>query len=144
MAYLPGSEGGRAIADVLFGARNPSGRLPFSWPKASDQLPAALPDTPTRPSPLLEFGTGLSYTRFSAENLRLSPNEARVDLVNTGQRTGTRTLLAWHQDANGSRLAGWARVRLNRGERQTVSIPLTSFGGPTERKIVIEGLSQAY
>src|SRR5207247_2753819 len=69
MAFLPGSEGGAAIADALFGKVNPSGRLPVSWPKSGDQLPLAY-NEPGKPyDPRYAFGYGLSYTRFDLSRL---------------------------------------------------------------------------
>ena len=70
MAYLPGSEGGTAVADVLFGKANPSGKLPFSWPKHTGQLPLTYDVLPGSPyDPLYPFGYGLSYTRFFTAKL---------------------------------------------------------------------------
>ena len=77
MAYLPGMEGGRAIADVLFGAVNPSGRLPFSYPRypngytTYDYKPAENLEG-NHVEPEFEFGSGLSYTAFEYSGLKLS------------------------------------------------------------------------
>ncbi|NJK43508.1 MAG: beta-glucosidase [Pleurocapsa sp. SU_196_0] len=139
MAYLPGSEGGRAVADALFGARNPSGRLPFSWPKTASQLPATL-GTTAQNAPLYPFGTGLSYTTFEAQNPRFTaPLEVSLDVTNTGKRAGTRTVLAWTRDGSRERLVGWASVSLKAGERQTVQI--TVDAGANGKEVIVEGLN---
>uniref|UniRef100_A0AB33IWN8 Glycoside hydrolase family 3 N-terminal domain-containing protein n=1 Tax=Prevotella sp. GTC17253 TaxID=3236793 RepID=A0AB33IWN8_9BACT len=100
-AYYPGQEGGRAIADVLFGDYNPAGRLPVSVPAAVGQLPVYYnkksPEThdyvemPARP--LYAFGYGLSYTTFRYANLAVKPMgqrrfEVSFDVTNTGSRDG--------------------------------------------------------
>ena len=113
-AWEPGERGGEAVADVLFGNYNPSGRLAISVPRHSGQLPAYYNYKPskaywmaeswTQPrgyvdmpgTPLYPFGHGLSYTHFGYSNLRIEPaeihpgGETRVtlDVKNTGERTG--------------------------------------------------------
>ena len=116
-AWEPGEQGAQALADVLFGDYNPSGRLPITIPRSVGQLPAyynfprskaywleggwthtpGYVDMPG--SPLYPFGYGLSYTEFRYSNLRVDPAEipadgtARVsiDVENTGKRAGTET-----------------------------------------------------
>ena len=113
MAWYPGTEGGTAIADILFGDANPSGKLPVTWSRSVRQLPMAYNRLPTgRPphpenrftlgyvdealEPLFPFGFGLSYTGFSYRDLAiLKPQlaagdsvEARVTITNTGARPG--------------------------------------------------------
>lgn len=113
MAYLSGTMGGRAIADVLFGNVNPSGRLPFTWPTGVGQLlnlhnnyppdrfhAGEDPGPPhSTQKPLFPFGHGLSYTEFTYGDLRLSPSTlpsiaendtftASVQVTNTGDRAG--------------------------------------------------------
>uniref|UniRef100_A0AB33J4A5 Glycoside hydrolase family 3 N-terminal domain-containing protein n=1 Tax=Prevotella sp. GTC17259 TaxID=3236795 RepID=A0AB33J4A5_9BACT len=100
-AYYPGQEGGRAIADVLFGDYNPAGRLPVSVPAAVGQLPVyynkKLPEThdyvEMSARPLYAFGYGLSYTTFRYANLAVKPMgqrgfEVSFDVTNTGSRDG--------------------------------------------------------
>src|SRR5580658_3653633 len=98
-AWYPGSEGGRGIADLLFGDANPSGHLPVSWPRSAGQLPLyynhnltqnpeTAPNFKSRywdlPStPLYPFGYGLSYTTFSFDNLKVTPT-ARVGGTSVG------------------------------------------------------------
>jgi beta-glucosidase len=118
MAYLPGTEGGGAVADVLFGKVNPSGKLPVSWPSEDGKSPPLSQFNPGAPSvpgdqpkffdqlpgtnfgqgsgydPLFAFGTGLSYTSFKASGLSTSGSSTRgsvtatFTVVNTGSRAG--------------------------------------------------------
>jgi beta-glucosidase len=113
-AWYPGSEGGNAVADVLFGSVNPSGKLPMTFPRNVGQIPISYDELPTgRPAdpankytsqyldvpntPQYSFGYGLSYTTFAFSNLRLSSATVgahgsvtvRADLTNTGSRAGT-------------------------------------------------------
>ena len=97
MAYLPGSEAGTALSDVLYGDYNPSGKLPFSWPKHTGQIPLSydvLPQTPY--DPLYEFGYGQSFTRFSQRNLNVEAlgDEVKVsiDVENTGELAGSEVV----------------------------------------------------
>jgi len=102
MAFLPGSEGGAAIADALFGRVNPSGRLPVSWPRDSSAFPLAYNEPGTAYDPRYPFGHGLSYTEFRVRDLR-APGSVRprdrvrvsLDLKNTGSRSGEHTVLAF-------------------------------------------------
>jgi beta-glucosidase len=86
MAYLPGNEGGDAIASVLFGDVNPSGKLPITYPRFTNaltnyyrkNLENGNPDDKHGYNPLYEFGTGLSYTTFSYTNLHISKPELKI------------------------------------------------------------------
>ncbi len=127
VAWQPGSEGGHAIADVLYGKYNPSGRLPVSWPRAVGQLPiyynhknTGRPVTPGNNfvsayidesnDPLFPFGYGISYTRFEYSGLQLSdtllregaPVEISVTLTNTGERFGEEVVQLYTRDMVGS------------------------------------------
>ncbi len=117
MAYLPGTEGGSAVADVLFGKVNPSGKLPVSWPSESTQSPPLSQFNPGAPSlpgdqpkfldllpgtnfgqgsgynPLFPFGAGLSYTTFQSSGLSASATvsaKGTVAVTFTVTNTGTR------------------------------------------------------
>jgi beta-glucosidase len=118
MAYLPGTEGGSAVADVLFGKVDPSGHLPVTWPSASDHMAGdfdtggpstpgdepkffdQLPGTNSGPgsgyNPRWPFGFGLSYTTFATSKLSVTGNvskhgtaTATFTVANTGSRDGT-------------------------------------------------------
>ena len=118
MAYLPGTEGGTAVADVLFGRVNPSGHLPVSWPSDADQVggdfcgtcPSPLGDQPkvfdqlpgtnsgqgSGYNPRWPFGFGLSYTTFATSGLSVTGSVSRhgtatatFTVANTGSRAGT-------------------------------------------------------
>ncbi|HEY2602565.1 MAG TPA: glycoside hydrolase family 3 N-terminal domain-containing protein [Thermoleophilaceae bacterium] len=118
MAYLPGTEGGAGVADVLFGTVNPSAKLPVSWPtdaplqqsnfnatgastlgdepKFFDQLPGTNSGWGSGYNPLYPFGFGLSYTTFKVSGLSASPSVSRhgsgtatFTVANSGARDGT-------------------------------------------------------
>ncbi|KHT20257.1 beta-glucosidase BglX [Pectobacterium aroidearum] len=123
--WFSGTEGGNAIADVLFGDYNPSGKLPMSFPRSVGQipiyynhLPSGRPYTPENPGkytshyydeangPLYPFGYGLSYTTFSVSDVRLSSQtmkrngtiDASVTVKNTGSRAGETVVQLYVHD----------------------------------------------
>ncbi|MGN7743058.1 beta-glucosidase BglX [Pseudomonas sp. 22526] len=127
--WFSGTEGGNAIADVLFGDYNPSGKLPITFPRSVGQIPTyynhltiGRPFTPGKPGnytsqyfdditgPLFPFGYGLSYTSFSLSDMALSSTtlnksgklEASVTLKNTGKRDGETVVQLYIQDVAGS------------------------------------------
>ncbi len=147
-AWFPGTEGGNAIADILTGARKPSGRLTISFPRSVGQLPLYYNHLPTgRPqsessdsnrfasgyidssnAPLYPFGYGLTYTTFEYSNVTLSktvitPDEtlqAEVHLKNTGKETGTETVQLYLRDWAGT----YSRpVRMLKDFRQITLLP---------------------
>jgi beta-glucosidase-like glycosyl hydrolase len=167
-AWLPGEEGGNAIADVLLGATAPSGRLPVSLPRAVGQVPVYYrhragggrsafhgdyADAPT--TPLFPFGHGLSYTTFAYERLRVSaatthhPLEVTLDVANTGARRGDEVVQLYVRDEVASvarperQLVGFARVTLAPGERRTVRFRVhpsrLAFYDPEMRFVVEPG-----
>jgi beta-glucosidase len=126
-AWLPGTEGGHAVADVLFGKVNPGGKLPATFPRTVGQVPIHYDALPTgRPAsaanrytskyldvpwtPLFPFGHGLSYTRFELRDLRMSaPSidakgsiDVSVEVVNIGRRLGDEIVQLYVQDVVGS------------------------------------------
>ena len=140
-AFYPGEEGGSAIADVLFGAYNPAGRLPISVPRAVGQLPVFYgnerPDYVDLPAaPLFPFGYGLSYTTFSYDHLLVSADEkgtgadVSVEITNTGKMSGDEVVQLYlhEQVATVERparlLKGFERLHLNAGAKQTVHFHL--------------------
>ena len=154
-AWYPGSEGGNAIADALFGDANPAGKLPMSWPRSAGQEPLyynhnltqepeAKKDFTSRywddsSFPLFPFGFGLSYTQFAFSNLKLSATSMKpdgkidvsIDVQNTGDRAGDETVQLYiHQRAGSAsrpvrELKGFERITLAAGEKRTVTFPLT-------------------
>jgi beta-glucosidase len=147
MAYLPGNEGGNAIASVLFGDVNPSGKLPITYPRFTNaltnyyrkNLENGNPDDKHGYNPLYEFGTGLSYTTFSYTNLHVSKPELKdnealtvtVDVKNTGQVEGKESVLLYTSQQYASiapdtkRLRAYDKISLKPGETKTVSFKIT-------------------
>lgn len=153
-AWFPGTEGGNAVADVLFGDVNPGGKLPVSWPRVAGMAPTYYnhnlthepEDRPTFTSrywdmnskPLYPFGYGLSYSTFKFSNLKLSKTamkrddatEVSVDVTNTGEVAGDAVAQLYIHQRYGSasrpvrQLEGFKRVVLNPGETQTVKFTL--------------------
>lgn len=145
-AWYPGEEGGNAIADILFGDYNPSGRLPISLPREVGQIPinynlkpASYLDylfTPTKPA--FAFGHGLSYTQFEYSNLKVEPANIptagevtiSVDVANTGSMPGDEVVQLYVRDEVASvvrpvkELKGFKRVSLESGQKQTVTFKL--------------------
>lgn len=139
-AYLPGNEGGEAIANVLFGDVNPSGRLPYTYPRLSNSLEPY--DHKTTESyaldPLYPFGHGLSYTTFEysepiLEKSELSGSEVlnlSVRVTNTGSREGREVVQLFVSDLVASvpppvkRLRGFQKITLLPGETKQVSFQL--------------------
>jgi beta-glucosidase len=146
-AWYPGEEGGTAIADVLFGDYNPSGRLPVTFYKSVDQLPAFddyRMDGRTyryfKGEPLYPFGFGLSYTQFKYGNLKFGKNsiasgesiQADVDVQNIGAVAGDEVVQLYLTDVAASfpvpvrALAGIGRVSLKPGEKRSLSFTITA------------------
>ncbi len=112
-AWLPGEEGGHAIADVLFGAVSPAGRLPVTFPRSSGQLPLYYNHKPSGArsqfhgnysdlscSPLFPFGHGLSYTDFEYSDLSVSEvrsaPDARIEIgLRRPQHRAARAATKW-------------------------------------------------
>ena len=150
-AWLPGEEGGRAIADVLFGDYNPGGKLPVSFPERAGQIPTYYGHKPSGgksfmwgnyadggAKPLFEFGHGLSYTTFEFSNLEIQPDKVplqgettiRLEVTNTGDRAGDEVVQLYINDVIASvtrpvkELKGFERVHLQPGEQRTVEFRL--------------------
>jgi beta-glucosidase len=143
-AGYPGQQGGNAIADVLFGDYNPAGRLPVTYYKSVDQLPAFEDyDMAGRTyryftgEPLYPFGYGLSYTTFDYSNLKTSDNvlmdepvTVSVDVTNTGGMDGDEVIQLYLTDEKAStprpvrQLEGFKRVHLKKGETRTIHFTL--------------------
>lgn len=150
--YLPGNYGGDALADILFGDVNPSGKLPYTYPS----YPNSIVTYYHKPSeeqkraegayvyesdynPQYEFGHGLSYTTFEYSNLKVSKKEfitgevltVNVDVKNTGKRSGKESVLLYSSDLYASitpdvkRLRRFSKINLEPGQMQTVSFEIT-------------------
>jgi beta-glucosidase len=142
VAWYPGQRGGSAIADVLFGDANPAGRLPVTFYRADETLPA-FDDYAMRGrtyryfagAPLYPFGHGLSYTSFAYSDLRLerdrvAPGDAlraTLTVTNTGTRAGDEVVQAYlhplapRRERAQRELRGFQRVHLQPGERRELS-----------------------
>ena len=168
MAYWPGMQGGRAIADVLTGEVNPSGRLPFTYPRSAHDLVTY--DHPVSSSfgiwlneqtafdPQWPFGHGLSYSSFSYSDLSLADPElgpgetieVSVTVTNTGDRAGRETVLMYVADEYATvapsvrRLRAFRPIELAAGASQEVSfsIPVADLAsvGPDQEWIVEPGM----
>jgi beta-glucosidase len=166
MAYNPGNEGGQAVADVLFGDFNPSGKLPFTYPRTPnglityDHKPFETEDTAFGNmafKPQFEFGEGLSYTTFAFSDLRLGQKtvtgnvdlSVSVTVTNSGPRAGKEVVQLYVSDLvaslspPGKRLRRFAKVYLEPGQSRTVSFKLRredlSFIGSDNKPIVEPG-----
>jgi len=162
MAYLPGMEGGQAIADVLFGDVNPSGKLPFTYPKYSGwhvcyDHKKSEETAPNKFEPQWEFGHGLSYTTFQYSNLQLDKNKlsandtvkVTVNVTNTGQREGAEIVQLYLSDIVATvtppvkSLKRFSKVSLKPGEKQTVTFELGwddfAFIGRDNKPVVESG-----
>jgi beta-glucosidase len=146
--WYPGEEGGHAIADVLFGDYNPSGRLPITFPISEAQLPSVYNHKPTGRGddynnlsglPLFPFGFGLSYTQFAYSNIRLDKKRiakngsAKVyaTIVNTGKTEGDEVVQLYIRDMLSSvarpvlELKGFQRIHLKPNESKEIFFTIT-------------------
>jgi beta-glucosidase len=157
LAFWPGSGGSQAIANVLFGDVNPSGKLPCTYPRYSNHLitydrkttSRLNEDTPLTGylpeeyAPQFEFGHGLSYTIFRSSNLRLHAKifkadgeiNLEVDVTNTGKRAGLETIEVYSRQLYASitppqkRLRAFKKILLQPGKTKTVgfNLPVSSL-----------------
>jgi beta-glucosidase len=146
--WFPGAQGGIAIADVLFGDYNPSGKLTVTFPKTVGQIPFNFPTKPnaqwegekTRVNgALYYFGHGLSYTTFEYSNLRIEPARQQMgkpvtitfDVRNSGSVEGDEVVQLYTRDLVSSvttyekNLRGFERIHLLPGQTKSVSFTLT-------------------
>jgi beta-glucosidase len=170
-AWYPGSQGGNGLADVLFGDANPSGHLPVSWPRSTGQLPLyynhnltqnpeTSPDFKSRywdilSTPLYPFGYGLSYTKFSFDNLKVTFTakvgdtvDVTADVTNMGSRAGDAVVQLYiHQRAGSAsrpirQLKGFEKVPLEPGAKRTIHFTLgkdeLEFWSPAAKTWAVE------
>ena len=164
LALNPSNEGGTAIADVLFGDYNPSGRLPFTYPRTPNGLitydhklfeTEATSYGNTAFTPQFTFGSGLSYTTFAYSDLQVSPQsvstngevKVSVSVTNKGQRAGKEAVIVYVRDVvaslspPGKRVRRFAKISLEPGQTRTLTFTIRaeelSFTG-TNNKPVLE------
>lgn len=174
MGYLPGNQGGNAIANILFGDVNPSGKLPMTYPRYPNSLEtydysyAELKGHDYNPQ--FPFGFGLSYTTFDYSNLKLSTDTIAgdqkitisVDVKNTGKREGKEVVQLYIGDLYASivppvrQLKGFDKIDLQPGESKTVEFKidkqdlsfinskLKRVTEPGEFKVTIDHLSSQF
>jgi beta-glucosidase len=155
--WYPGTQGGAAAANLLFGDVAPGGRLPFTWPRTVGQVPFVYshtrshePDNQARrywdeeSTPLFPFGYGLSYGRFAYADLALDRSAvaitgttvASVEVTNTADRQADEVVQLYLHQRHGSasrpvrELKGFRRITLGPGESRTLEFPI----GPDERR----------
>lgn len=136
-AWYPGQMGGTAIADVLFGDVNPSGRLPITFYKSADQLPhfenydmEGHTYRYFRGEPLFKFGHGLSYTTFEYGQANIEDGKLVVPVKNTGSVAGDEVVQLYIRKTDDpagpiKTLRGFERVNIAPGKTVNVEIPLT-------------------
>ena len=159
-AWYPGPTGGQAVAEVLFGQVNPSGKLPVSMPRTLGQSPVYYNHKLLARSKYVEmdvrpaccFGFGLSYTKFEYANLRVTPAKAKagepitveVEVTNVGQVAGDEVVQLYVRDVVSSvmtpvkALKGFARVHLASLQRQTVRLVID----PSELTLLDQDLTR--
>jgi len=155
--WYPGTQGGAAVANLLFGDVAPGGKLPFTWPRTVGQVPMVYSHTRSHEpenqgrrywdeasTPLFPFGHGLSYGRFEYSNLVVDQPSTTtdatvtvsVDVTNTADREADEVVQLYLHQRHGTasrpvrELKGFQRVSLAAGESRTLSFPV----GPDERR----------
>lgn len=157
VAWVPGEEGGAALAEVLFGDASPSGKLPASMLRSAGQVPSFYGHKPSggrsfpfndyvnlSVKPLYPFGHGLSYTQFEYANLSITPEqisatgqvEISLDVRNAGTRAGDEVVQVYVHDVLASitrpvkQLVAFARVTVQPGEQRRVAftVPVAQLG----------------
>jgi len=149
-AWLPGEEGGTAMADILFGDVNPGGKLTMTFPRSVGQLPIFYNHkasggkshwhrdyVSSSVSPLFPFGHGLSYTHFDYSSLKIDPSRVEtgsiqisLDVENIGERTGDEVVQLYIRDEFAcvprplKELKGFKRLTLAPGEKRSIVFSL--------------------
>jgi beta-glucosidase len=144
-SWYPGEEGGKAIAEVIFGTYNPAGRLPVTFYKSVDQLPDVRDYNMVgrtyryfKGEPLYPFGYGLSYTDFKYSSMKISSHKVKigetvkvsVDVENIGRMEGEEVVQLYISQSSKSfrvpirELKGFKRIYLSKNEKKTVSFEI--------------------
>jgi beta-glucosidase len=160
-AWEPGSLGGQAVAEIIFGDVNPEGKLPITIPRHAGQIQTYYNYKFTskwfkyatgKSTPLYEFGYGLSYTTFDISPIRLSATEmklnerikASVEVTNTGDVAGSEVVQLYVRDLYSSvvrpvkELKAYQKVYLNPGEKKTVTFEIT------EKELMFYNINMQY
>lgn len=136
LLWYPGMEGGSALADILWGDYNPSGKLPISIPRSVGQIPVYHSQPVTgdyveeSSKPLYPFGYGLSYAQFAYGELETNGDEVAVTVTNIGAVAGEEVVQLYAQGhtpglaLSSEQLVAFQRVRLKAGETRTVSFSI--------------------
>ncbi len=166
LALNPSNEGGQAIADVIFGDYNPNGKLPFTYPRSTnnhlnyDHKIFEVEETVfgnVATSPQFNFGHGLSYTSFQYSDLKLDKSSIPMNgdvnvsfkVTNTGKRSGKETAILYLRDEvaslapAGKRVKRFAKISLDPGQSKTLTFKLSSadfsFIGSNNKPVVEPG-----
>ena len=141
--WYPGTQGGAAVANLVFGDVSPGGRLPFTWPRTVGQVPLIHSHTISHEpenqgrrywdeasTPLWGFGHGLSYSEFAYGPLEVDGDGVAVEVTNVGAREADEVVQLYVHQRSGSasrparELKGFERITLAAGEARTVRFPL--------------------
>ncbi len=145
--WYPGAQGGKAIADILFGEKSPEGKLPVTFYRSTDELPEFTDYSMKgrtyrymKSEPLYPFGFGLSYTTFAYSDVKVDKNTLDAEgvtvtatVTNTGKMDGAETLQVYvkvnQENTPNAQLKGIKKIALKAGESKTVSVklPVESF-----------------
>ena len=136
LLWYPGMEGGSALADILWGDCNPSGKLPISIPRSVGQIPVYYSQPATgdyveeSAKPLYPFGYGLSYTQFEYGDLEINDKEVTVTVSNVGDYDGDEVVQLYaHEETPGvslssEQLVAFKRIHLTKGETKRISFTI--------------------
>lgn len=143
LMWYPGMEGGSALADILWGDYNPSGKLPISIPRSVGQIPVYYSQPVTgdyveeSAKPLFPFGYGLSYTQFEYSDMEIKEDEVSVTVTNVGAYDGDEVVQLYYSDKvsplalSSKTLVGFQRIHLKSGESKRVSLYCSSRLNPS-------------
>lgn len=143
LLWYPGMEGGSALADILWGDYNPSGKLPISIPRSVGQIPVYYSQPATgdyveeSAKPLFPFGYGLSYTQFEYSDMEIGEDVVSVTVTNVGTWDGDEVVQLYYSDKvsplalSSKSLVGFQRIHLKSGESKRVSLYCSSRLNPS-------------